>query len=64
MTTTYERGRIDDRRQTALMLLEAKFGPLSPAVKQRVEALSPEQLRPLMLDLLKAGSLKELRLED
>jgi hypothetical protein len=42
----------------------AKFGPLSPEVKQRVEALAPEGLAQLLLDLLKAQSLKELRLED
>jgi hypothetical protein len=30
MITTYERGRIEERLETALMLLEAKFGPLSP----------------------------------
>jgi hypothetical protein len=64
MITTYERGRIEERRQTALLQLEAKFGPLSEAVRQRLEALSPDQLRQLTLDLLKAQSLKELRLED
>jgi hypothetical protein len=64
MITTYERGKIAERRETALLLLEAKFGPLSAAVRQRVEALSPEELRQLTLDLVKAQSLKELRLED
>src|SRR5262249_20188471 len=64
MITTFERGRIAERLETALLHLEAKFGPLSPEVKQRVEALSPEQLRQLGLDLLKAQSLKELRLEE
>jgi Domain of unknown function (DUF4351) len=64
MLTTYERGRIQGRRETALLLLDAKFGPLSPEVKQRVEALSPEQLDQLLLDLLKNPSLKDLHLED
>jgi hypothetical protein len=64
MITTYERGRIEERRETALLLLEAKFGPLAPEVKQRVEALSAEQLRQVLLDLVKAQSLKELHLED
>jgi hypothetical protein len=64
MITTFERGKIAERRETALLQLEAKFGPLSPAVLQRVEALSPEELRQLTLDLIKAPSLKELRLED
>jgi hypothetical protein len=64
MNTTYERGRIAERRETALLLLEAKFAPLAPAIRQRVEALSPEELRQLTLDLVKAQSLKELHLED
>jgi hypothetical protein len=64
MQTTYERGKIDERRETALLQLEAKFGPLSLEVKRRVEALSPEQLRQLALDLLKSQSLEELHLEN
>src|SRR5438477_617057 len=55
MLTTYERGKIEGetvaRRATALLQLEAKFGPLSPEVKQRVEALSLEQLREVLLSL-------------
>jgi len=43
--------------------MEAKFGPLSAKVKQQVEALSPEALAQLQLDLLKAQALAELRLE-
>jgi hypothetical protein len=64
MITTYERGRIEERRETALLQLEAKFGPLSPEVKQRVETLSPEQLRQLLLDLVKGQSLKDMGLQD
>jgi hypothetical protein len=68
MMTTYERGIqqgiLQERRQTALLQLEAKFGPLAPEVIQRVEALSPGQLRPLLLDLVKAQSLKDLGLEE
>jgi hypothetical protein len=63
MITTYERGIIEGERRATLRCLEAKFGPLSAQVKQRVEALSPEEVRQLALDLLKAQSLKELRLE-
>ena len=59
MITTYERGRIVERRETVVRLLEAKFGPLSPAVRQRVEALSPKQLRQLTLDFAKEA-LKDL----
>jgi hypothetical protein len=68
MITTYERGkiegRIEGRRETALLLLEAKFSPLSPEVKQRVEALSSEQLSQVLLDLVKTHSLKDLHLEN
>ena len=64
MITTYERGILQGERKSALRQLEAKFGPLSPEVKQRVEALSPDGLAQLQLDLLKAQSLKELRLDD
>ena len=51
-------------QRSALRQLEAKFGPLSANVKQRVEALSPEGLAQLQIDLLQAQSLKELRLQD
>jgi hypothetical protein len=72
MITTYERGKMEGRleghmegrREMALLQLEVKFGPLSPGVKQRVEALSSEQLHQLLLDLVKAQALKELHLED
>ncbi len=68
MITTYERGKIagkiEGQRESALLQLEAKFGPLAPEVKQHVEALAPEDLRQLQLDLLKAQSLQELRLKD
>jgi hypothetical protein len=68
MMTTYERGieqgKIAGQRETALLQLEAKFGPLAPAVRQRVEALSPDELRQLTLDFVKAQSLKDLRLEE
>ncbi len=68
MKTTYERGierGIEQgERRSALRQLEAKFGPLSAKVKQQVEALSPEALARLQLDLLKAQALEELRLED
>jgi hypothetical protein len=64
MSTPDERGKFAALRDTTLLLLETKFGPLSPAVKQRVEGRSAEELRDLILDLVTARSLKELRLED
>jgi hypothetical protein len=64
MKTTYERGIEQGERRSALRLMEAKFGPLSLKVKQQVEALSPEALARLQIDLLKAQALEELRLDD
>jgi hypothetical protein len=72
MKTTYERGieqgiergiEQGERRLT-LRQLQAKFGPLPAEVKQQFEALSPEALAQLQLDLLTAQSLEELRLKD
>jgi hypothetical protein len=70
MITTFERGIeqgkeqgiLQGERRVTLRQLEAKFGAVSPEVKQRVEALSPEALAQLQVDLLHAQSLKELRL--
>ena len=64
MLTSYDRGKIAERLESVLLQLETKFGSLTPAVKLRVEALSPEELRQLQVDILRAQSLKELRLED
>jgi hypothetical protein len=64
MKTTYERGDEQGERRLTLRLMEAKFGPLTSKVKQQVEALSPEALNQLQLDLLTAQALEELRLED
>jgi hypothetical protein len=63
MITTYERGKIAGQRETILEQLEAKFGELSPEVKRRFEALSPDQLRQVQFGLLKEESLKALGLE-
>jgi hypothetical protein len=59
-----ERGIEQGERRLTLRPMEAKFGPLSPKVKQQVEALSPEALTELQLDLLNAQAIGELRLGD
>lgn len=64
MITTFEKGMVAGQRALALKQLEAKFGPLSDAVKQRVESIPPDDLLRIMLDYHKAQSLKELGLQD
>jgi hypothetical protein len=65
MLTSYERGRIAGAKEIALLLLEAKFGPPSPEeLKQRLDALSLEQLRRVVFGCDRAQSLKELGLLD
>jgi hypothetical protein len=59
-----ERGIAQGERRSALRLMEAKFGPLTPEVKRQLEALSLEALAQLQLDLLKAQTLEELHLEN
>jgi Domain of unknown function (DUF4351) len=59
-----ERGIEQGERRSALRLMEAKFGPLTPEVRRQVEALSTEALAQLQLDLLRAQALEELRLDD
>jgi hypothetical protein len=67
MITTYERGITEGilrgERRLALAQLEAKFGPLTPEVRRRLDSLPPEELRKVMLEYYKAQSLKELGLE-
>lgn len=58
------RGIEQGERRTTLRLMEAKFGPLSAEIRQRVEALAPDALARLQVDLLAAQSLEELRLDD
>ncbi len=45
MKTTYERGIVQGELRLTLRLMEFKFGPLSPQVKQQVEALSEDARR-------------------
>jgi hypothetical protein len=63
MITTFERGILEGERRVVLRLLEGKFGPLSNEVKQRVEALTPQELLEVQTNLLQASSLQALGLE-
>jgi hypothetical protein len=59
-----ERGIVEGQHDMAVMLLEARFGPLSPEVRRRLSWLSPDQVLQVARDLLNVQSLKDLRLED
>src|SRR5439155_814416 len=63
MITTYERGKIEGRREMALRLLEKKFGPLSPEARRHMDALTYEELGQIAENVLDAQSLKELGIE-
>jgi hypothetical protein len=68
MITTFERGvqqgiqqgKVDATRENVLMMLSARFGKPLERVQKRVSELTMEQLKRLMIDLLKANSLEEL----
>ena len=66
--TYYERGKLQGEltalREMTEGQLQEKFGSLSAAVKQRLEAMPVEQLKDLGRKLIRAQSLKELDLED
>jgi hypothetical protein len=68
MITTFERGKHEGLREglreAVQLQLEVKFGPLPAAAQQRLAGLTPEQVRQLLVDLLKAESLRALHLED
>jgi hypothetical protein len=68
MITTIERakaeGRIEERREMTLFLLNEKFGPMRSEIQQRIALLTLEQLQQLGSKLIKASSLKELSLEE
>jgi hypothetical protein len=68
MTTTFEKGVAKGMEKGQRLLLrqqlEQRFGPLSPAVVQRLEAWPPDRLSELASGVLKAGSLRELGLDE
>ena len=58
-----EQGRAEGIREGVLLLLEQKFGPLSPDVKAKAESLSLERAREIMSAILQAKSLTDLGLD-
>jgi flagellar biosynthesis/type III secretory pathway protein FliH len=59
-----QKGRDEGQRQLLLMLLEQRFGPLAPYVRERVEPMSEDQRIELAKALVHAQSLRALGLED
>lgn len=59
-----EVGREEGQREALRILLEDKFGPLSPAVMQRINSLPADQLKELLRAVSKATTLQELRLQE
>jgi flagellar biosynthesis/type III secretory pathway protein FliH len=59
-------GKIEARREMALILLEAKFGSLSSPTQQRIAEMTFEELRQLVVELVKGNrtSLQDLQLEE
>jgi predicted transposase YdaD len=55
-----EQGRQEGERTLILRLIARRFGPVSPAVRKRIEALPARKLERLGLRLLDADSLEEL----
>jgi hypothetical protein len=59
-----ERGILKGQRTFLLELLDAKFAPLSEAVRQKVIQMPEDKLRTLARAFVSANSLRELGLED
>jgi hypothetical protein len=59
-----EKGRAEGRRAALRELLEQRFGPLPPRVKDRLQRVQEKRLVQLTGAVLRAKSLKELGLDD
>jgi hypothetical protein len=54
------KGRAEGQMELLLSMIEKRFGPIPPAISQRVEALKPAQLKRLALRLLDAQHIEDL----
>ncbi len=63
-TTWYEQGRQKGQLEVLVIQLEERFGPLSAAVRERLENLPQDRLRELIRKIVTAKSLRELGLEE
>jgi hypothetical protein len=55
-----QQGREEGERRLFLRLVAKRFGPVPPAARKRIEALSAPKLEKVAIRLLDAGSLDEL----
>jgi hypothetical protein len=60
----FAKGLEKGQREILRMQIDERFGPLSPAVLERIEQLPAEQLKPLGKALVHAQSLRDLGLEE
>ncbi len=58
-----ERGRTEGARASLRLLLEEKFGPLSPEAIERLNGMSREVIEQVLRAVIRANSLQELGLE-
>ncbi len=54
------KGRAEGQMELLVSMIEKRFGPIPPAISQRVEALKPAQLKRLALRLLDAQHIEDL----
>ena len=57
-----ERGKLEGQRELLRKQLESRFGPLTPSVVSRLQALQSDRLADLACEVLSAKSLEELGL--
>ena len=62
--TVFEKGMEQGTRKSLKLVLEERFGPLSPPASQRLDQWPSDQVESLFKSALKAQNLKELGLED
>ncbi len=64
LDTLQERGRQEGVRHSLRIVLEEKFGPLSPEVIERLSGMSQEEIEQTLRAFIRAKSLQELGLEN
>jgi hypothetical protein len=55
-------GSVKGQRDSLLVLLETRFGPLTPETKGQIERLTPDRIREVLVAQIRAQSLNDLNL--